>query len=159
MMVVDGPVPLEDVLYQLRKSSRIAPLQILAGDAVLDDLHVRHAQELASRAFAQGRNQADSLPVEFVRYVSGERQIRKALAKVGATDESAQLVLVGFGDKSDDAERHFAHALGLHEAKLPPRDEAWLLAWGISEAMLHATTPERHPDLVLERVAAVELMK
>ncbi len=156
-----GPLKLEDVLFQAKKSARIAPLQVVRADRVLGPDHVRSAALHATRSMAEGRAHAKSLEVEFVRYLAGERQVKAALAKVGLPDEGArEAVAVAFGAHRLDALRHFADALGLEEDDaVAAASEAKLLGFGITATQLGATTAARRFDLVLEAVAAVDLMR
>jgi KEOPS complex subunit Cgi121 len=156
-----GPLKLEDVLFQAKKSARIAPLQVVRADRVVGADHVRSAATHATRAIAQGRAHGKSLETEFARYLAGERQVRAALDKVGLPDEGArEAVVVAFGPHRRDAVRHFADALGLEEDDaLCAASEAKLLDFGITATQLAATTPGRRLDLVLEAVAAVDLMR
>ena len=102
--------------------------------------------------------QAKTLEVEFVRYLSGQRQIRAALDKMGLPDPVPSAAVVALGPKRTDALQHFLHALAprLDDSLLDAR-ESKLLAYGIGANAMAATTPERRLDLVLEAVAAVDL--
>lgn len=156
---LQGPLRLEDVLFQARKSQRIAPLQVVRADRVVGGDHVRQAARGARRAIAEGRAQANSLETEFLRYLAGERQVKSALAKMGLPEVAESAVAVAFGAKRRDALLHFAEALGAEEDDgLVEASMAKLEAFGISQAALQATTPERRLDLALEAVAAVDLM-
>jgi tRNA threonylcarbamoyladenosine modification (KEOPS) complex Cgi121 subunit len=154
-----GPLKLEDVLFELRKSGRIAPVQVVRADRVVGADHVRQAARLARRAIAEGRGQANSLETEFLRYLAGERQVKSALAKMGLPDVGGAAVAVAFGAKRRDALQHLAHALGADEDDaLADASLAKLEAFGVTPAALAATTPARRLDLVLEAVAAVDLL-
>ncbi|MEA3143311.1 MAG: hypothetical protein QOG31_635 [Thermoplasmata archaeon] len=155
-----GPLRLEDILFEARKSGRIAPLQVVRADRVVGPDHLRSAALHAHRAFKEGRAQADTLEVEFLRYLAGERQIRKALDKMGLPEACPAAVAVALGERRLDALRHFVHGLGLREDDTLVRADAGRLrGFGITDAQLAATTPARHLDLALEAVAAVDLLK
>ncbi|MEK6986245.1 MAG: KEOPS complex subunit Cgi121 [Candidatus Thermoplasmatota archaeon] len=160
LAAVRGPLKLEDALFVAKKSSRIAPLQVVRADRVLGSDHVRHAARLAARAAAEGRAQAERPEVEFLRYLAGERSISAALEKMGLPDVTSGAIVIGLGPKGSDAVEHFVHSLGLDEddALLAPR-ESKLLDFGITALQLAATTPERRLDLVLEAVALVDLAR
>ncbi|HEX2066920.1 MAG TPA: KEOPS complex subunit Cgi121, partial [Candidatus Thermoplasmatota archaeon] len=98
-----GPLRLEDVLFAAQKSGRIAPLQVVRADRVVGADHVRSAALHAHRAFREGRAQAGTLEVEFLRYLAGERQIRKALDKMGVPDHAPAGIAVGLGERRVDA--------------------------------------------------------
>ncbi|MES2155208.1 MAG: KEOPS complex subunit Cgi121 [bacterium] len=158
-----GPIRLEDALFTARKSNRIAPLQVVRHDRVLGAAHIRSAALHANRAQAEGRMHAKSLEVEFVRYLAGERQISDALAKMGLPDSkegSDGAVVVALGPKRMDALQHFVHTLGLVEDDgLAAATPTKLSAFGVTKEMLDATTPGKANDVVLEMVAAVDLMR
>lgn len=158
---VRGPLRLADVLFQAKKSARIAPLQAVRADRVVGADHVRSAARHARRALAEGRAHGKSLETEFTRYLAGERQVRAALDKVGIPDGGAtEGVLVAFGPRRADAILHFADSLGLeHDDALVAASESKLIGFGITATQLAATTPARRLDLVLEAVAAVDLMR
>jgi tRNA threonylcarbamoyladenosine modification (KEOPS) complex Cgi121 subunit len=154
-----GPLRLEDVLFEVRKSGRIAPLQVVRADRVVGADHVRHAARLARRAIAEGRAQANSLETEFLRYLAGERQVKAALAKMGLPEETPAAVAVAFGPKRADALAHLEHALCADvDDSLAAASMEKLHAFGVTAAALDSTTPARRLDLVLEAVAAVDLM-
>jgi tRNA threonylcarbamoyladenosine modification (KEOPS) complex Cgi121 subunit len=155
-----GPLKLEDVLFLVKKSARIAPLQVVRADRVVGADHVRQAARCARRAMAEGRAQANSLETEFLRYLAGERQVKTALAKMGLPEVADAAVAVGFGPHRADALTHLAEALGAEEDDgLAAASMAKLRSFGVAEAALAATTPARHLDLALEAVAAVDLMR
>ena len=155
-----GPLSLDDALFQARKSARIAPLQLARADRIVGTDHIRSAALHAARSLAEGRAQAKSLDVEFMRYLAGERQIKSALAKMGLGETNAAVAVVGFGPKRKDAIEHFVDSLGLREDdKVLDASDAKLAAFGITATQLAATTPSRRLDLALEAVALVDLMR
>jgi len=158
---VRGRLSLDDALFQAKKSARIAPLQVVRADRVVGADHVRSAAVHARRAIAQDRAHGKSLETEFARYLAGVRQVRAALDKVGVPDVGTDAAaVVAFGPHRLDAIRHFADSLGLEEddGALAASD-AKLHGFGITATQLAATTPARRLDLVLEAVAAVDLMR
>ena len=157
---VRGPQRLDDLLFQAKKASRLAPLQLLRADRVVGIDHVRQAARLTWRAIAEGRQRAERVEVEFTRYVAGKRTIKEALAHMGLEDDAPGAVVVGLGEQAAKAVEYFVEMLGLEEDDtLLQADPEKLRAFGISDEMLAATTPARHMDLVLEAVAAVDLLR
>lgn len=155
-----GPLRLEDVLFVAKKSNRIGPLQAVRADLVVGVDHVRSAAMHAQRAQRQGRMHANSVEVEFVRYLAGERQIRAALDKVGLPDGAPSAAVVTFGPKRTDALQHFLHSLApKQDDKVLEAAESKLVQFGITSKALQATTPARRMDLVLEAVASVDLLR
>jgi tRNA threonylcarbamoyladenosine modification (KEOPS) complex Cgi121 subunit len=94
--------------------------------------------------------------MECLLYASGERQISKAQEKMGIKSGTERVALVLFGPRIEDA----LSALDL------VRDDAVLdasvekaLRFGVEQKEIDALGPERASDLVLERVAFVDILK
>ena len=131
-------------------------LQILDARLVCGLDHLVSAAEHAERAMRQGTNASKALAVEFVVYASGERQIADALAKMGIRDDTTEFAVIVFG--GDPAKALEALRLTRDDAVLAATP-AKLRAFGLSEAELASVPPHRQADLVLERVALVDLLK
>jgi tRNA threonylcarbamoyladenosine modification (KEOPS) complex Cgi121 subunit len=154
-----GPLRLEDILFAAKKSNKIAALQVVRTDRVVGEMHLRSAALHTHRAFAQGRNTADRPEVEFTRYLAGERQIRKAIDKMGLQDNAPNGIVVALGAKRTDATEHLVHSLGLRtDDSILGADLDRLRAFGVSEKAIQATTPAKRLDLAIEAVALVDLM-
>ncbi len=157
---VRGPLTLDNVIFQARKASRLAPLQVVRADRVIGFDHIRAAAHHAQRAMDEGRNKADDLAVEFVRYLSGKRTIREALGHMGVPKTCDTAVVVSIGEKRHDAIDYFADMLGLNQDNtlLEPTPQK-LTDFGLPDA-LNSNTPEAlRYDRILEAVAAVDLMR
>jgi KEOPS complex subunit Cgi121 len=142
----------------LRRASTMgAEVALLDADKVCGTDHLESAVMHARRAFERGTNAANTLGMEVILYASGERQISKAKRKMGlhAETERVAVVLLGEGDMDRVLED-----LGLR------RDDSLLDcipskigAFGLDPRELEAVGVERAQDLVLEKVAFVELLK
>lgn len=157
--VVEGPLRLEDLLFQAKKASRLAPVQVVREDRVVGLDHLRTAAAHMWRAMEEGRNQANRPEVEFTRYLAGRRTIQEALTHMGIEDGAPRGVVVGLGDDREKAVEYFVEMLGLVEGTLPDADEAHARAFGITDDAWETTTGERRLDLPLEAVASVDLMR
>jgi len=121
--------------------------------------HLNSAVLHARRAFERQANVANTLGMEVILYASGERQISKAKKKMGLHQETERVALVVLGppDAGIDAV--------LRRLELR-RDDALLecslakgLAFGIGTAELGTVGEDHLTDLVLEKVAFVEVLK
>lgn len=119
--------------------------------------HLISAVEHALRAKGEGRATSRTLAGEVLLYASGERQVGDALAKVGLKGrvEAAALVVLGSSPTGELLGR-----LGW------ARDDGLLLAegkdptaFGLTGEELSTVAPGAAADLILERVALVDLMK
>ncbi len=146
-------------MVRLREEASGLNLEVQAFDArmIFGEDHLRTAVEHAERAFARGTNVAKDRMMEILLYASGERQISTALEKVGLKEdgEGVALVIAGEGDVNA-----LLRSLGLdRDDRLLNGKEELLPAFGISEAEIGTVPRDRVFDLVLERVALVDLMK
>ncbi|MBI4415947.1 MAG: hypothetical protein HY557_03075 [Euryarchaeota archaeon] len=132
-------------------------VQLLDARYVVGRDHLVSAAEHAERAMREGTNVAKSLAVEFVLYASGERQIADALRKMGIRDDTREFAVVLFGD-ANPGELLAVLNLTRDDGVLAP-SLGKLAAFGITEAELASVPPDRIADLVLERVALVDLAK
>lgn len=137
-----------------------APVQLVRGDRVHGRDHLALAATLAQRAFAEGRARAADVPTETALYAAGERQVGKALAFLGLQADTREVAAVAWGADAGGALDRLAAQQGWS------RDDAVLAggphvldAFGIT-AEERAMLPEgRAGDLVLERVALVDVLK
>lgn len=153
------PGPVEDRLEAAKKrgSAHGVEVQLLDARYVCGRDHLVTAAEHAERAMREGRNAAKSLAVEFVLYASGERQISEAIAKMGIREDSTEFAVVQFGGEDPDAA---LEALGLtrDDDVLGASDEK-IRAFGLMEPEIASVPEGQAADLVLERVALVDLLK
>src|SRR3972149_2587606 len=116
--------------------------------------HLLVAFEHADRAMREGTNVARSLAVEFVLYASGERQINEAIAKMGGRGDTTEFAVALFGGDPAPA----LEALGLtRDDTVLSATPVKLRSFGLSDRELATVPPVRQADLVLERVAPVDL--
>ena len=132
-----------------------ADILVLRGDMVFGPEHIASAAYHAKKAFDEGRNSSDSLAMETLLYASGERQLSSAIGKMGVDDRTSEVVVVRLSGDTFVPEEGW---IPLQEAGAEAIHER-LLMFGISHEELSTVPEERWPDLVLERVAAVDLIK
>jgi len=137
------------------------PVQLVRADRICGPDHLAHAVRLAARAQAQGRGASDALPAEVVRYLAGERQITKALAKVGiAPGADVRIAALAFGERAKEALDRLATAERWADDPEPLRaTREGLLALGVSPEELILLPEARWEDLALERAALVDVAK
>lgn len=149
---VSDPEELYLTLHRMGEGSAAA----MNSKKVCGKEHLMSAATHAQRAFERGTNSSSSLGLETVLYASGERQISRALEKMGLLPGSEEVALVLFDLDPDEAIRGLGMARddGILECTLEK-----LKAFGITDEELDAVPQELIGDLVLERVAFVEIVK
>ena len=128
----------------------------LGGEVVLFDpsmvcgkAHILSAARHAERAFAEGTNRARNILTEIVLFAACERQIGKALKKMGPKGDCMVAAVLDCGD-----DLHLDELGAVRDDSLcdPSEEKAWNLGAEIYEGV----PPE---DCVLEMVAMVDLLK
>jgi len=147
----------EDLLNRVSKTARGSGSEVLVlkGDLVFGADHVRCALYHARKAIEERRNASDSLAMETLLYSSGERQLSSAIKKMSVDKETESVAVVNLSG---------AHLKPGQDWREMPRipsavDPADLRRFGISDSELGTVSEERAVELVLERVAAVDILK
>lgn len=142
-----------------RAADLTAEVVLMDADKVYGVDHLDSAVLHARRAFERQANAANTLGMEVILYASGERQISKAKKKMGLHQETERVALVVLGPDDADIEA----VLKRLELR---RDDALLEcsltkgeAFGIGTDELGTVGEALLADLVLERVAFVEVLK
>jgi KEOPS complex subunit Cgi121 len=135
------------------------PCEVLPMDAdlVCGKAHLEAAVAHAKRALEQGTNFSSTVSMETMLFASGERQISKAKEKMGVKDGMRHFALVLF-----DCDDPMAIIRKLKMIKddlvlLPSKEKA--IGFGIEQDELESVPEWQVPDLVLERVDFVEILK
>jgi tRNA threonylcarbamoyladenosine modification (KEOPS) complex Cgi121 subunit len=135
-------------------SSPDTQVLVTRADAIFGMDHLRSALYHAKRAIEQGTNSSDSLAMETLLYASAERQLSTAIKKMSVNAQTEELVvaqLAGHPVEPEEDWRVLDNATGLMADRL--------LRFGLTKAEL-ATIEKRSPlELVLEKVAAVDILK
>lgn len=131
--------------------------QMFNADLVFGKSHIISAYDHAKRAYDQKTNSSTSLVNETLLYASGERQISSAIKKMGIEEGTGRFCIVLVGDCSLDK---LVELLNLErDDSVLDGDVEKLMAFGITEREIETVPKEKVFDLVLERVAMVDLLK
>ena len=177
MLTVFGAKGLvDDVDDFLRKISDFSTkhrvvIQVFNADLVYGRDHVLSAVEHALRAFREGSNSMRSLGMEILLYAAGERQIGEALSKMGvkAGDDSRCVFVVVSsvhdfeetkGFFSEDDVEVLTGFLGFkRDDSVFDGDEDTLRMFGLSDGEIRTVEKDKYEDLILEKVAMVDVVK
>lgn len=139
-----------------------AAVQCMRADRLWSVAHLERACALAARAFAERRNRASEIGLEALCYAAGERQIERAIARLGlAPGRGVPIAAVAFGPRGPAALDALLSRTGWRVANVfdAPRGEDVLDALGVGADLRRSVPRERWGGLVLERVALVDLPK
>ena len=160
--ILEGAVSIDNVdefLQKVKKISKETNITIAAMDAdkLAGEEHVRFAVEKAIRSFENGKNIANDLAKEIMLYASGSRQITKAV-KMGIHEGRNRVALIAVDETPN--------LYGFDEIRPEPvlaynnsKKDVIMEIFGITQDELNAVGEEKIPDLVLERVALLDVIK
>ncbi|MGQ0535234.1 MAG: KEOPS complex subunit Cgi121 [Methanobacteriota archaeon] len=137
-----------------------ADVQLMDAGFVATPLQLSSAVHHAARAHEEGRGRSKDLGLEILCYASGCRQIREAVRKAGLRAGCDRIAAVAIGPTPDEALSDLAARLGWRrdDAVLDGGREA-LRRLGVPDAAMASVPPDRVPELALERVAMMDLVK
>jgi KEOPS complex subunit Cgi121 len=160
--ILEGMIFIKDIeifLTKIKEISKGKDTVILALDAdkLAGKEHLMFAIEKAMKSFKTGRNIANDLGKEIMLYAAGTRQINRAMI-IGVHNGNNNIALVAIGDDVDLSlfeEITRKHVLQYEGSK----NRALVEIFNITDEEIKIVGVERIPELVLERVALVDVLK
>jgi KEOPS complex subunit Cgi121 len=160
--ILEGTIFIDDVEGFLDKIKKISKeknitIQALDADKLAGEKHIRFAVEKAMNSFKTSTNIANDLAKEIMLYASGTRQISKAM-RLGIHKGKNNIALVAVGKEPNLS--------AFNEIKPKPvleynesKKEAVMEVFNITNEEIEAVGEEKISELVLERVALVDVIK
>ncbi|VVB84511.1 Regulatory protein Cgi121 [uncultured archaeon] len=160
--ILEGTIFIDDVEGFLDKIKKISKeknitIQALDADKLAGKEHIRFAVEKAMNSFKAGTNIANDLAKEIMLYTAGTRQISKAM-RLGIHKGENNIALVAVGEETDLSafnEIKPGQVIEYNESKR----EAIMKVFNITREEIEAVEEEKISELVLERVALVDVIK
>jgi KEOPS complex subunit Cgi121 len=148
---------------QLSKQNNVI-IQIVNADVIFGKDHIVSAYYHTNRCFENNTNSLDDKSLEFLLYLSGERQISKAIKKVGITNQVNTFAIIIIPlQKENDCESILAHIVSqfnfVKDDAILAGDKTTLKRFGISEKEISTVPEENYADIILEKVALVDIIK
>ena len=128
---------------------------ILRADMVFGEDHIKSALYHARKAMDEGRNSSSSLAMETLLYASGERQLGSAIKKMSVGSETDRVAVAQLTPGPLELGGAW-EPIGL---SLPNVKMQRLRKFGTSEEELRTMDGKDPAELVLEKVAAVDVIK
>ena len=167
LQILSGLIHIEDLREFLKtlgdiSSSNNVTIQALDADKIAGERHVRFAVKKATDAMEAHTNVANDLGVEIMRYAAGERQIEKAFS-IGLHEGENKVVFVLVGEEqslslASDALLEIIVKKPLLDYSSSKR-ESIISQFNITESEIAAVGEDKIPELVIERVALVDVLK
>jgi tRNA threonylcarbamoyladenosine modification (KEOPS) complex Cgi121 subunit len=167
--IVGGRATVDEVDGLLRRLARVdrrhgTVSQIFDASRIAGRGHLLHAARLALIAQATGKNFASSLNIELACWVAGERQIGRALEKVGLHKGGMTVAVLTVGRTRSAVKRSQADIL--HELRIERDDDVVEFEPKKIAALLKVFSIPKHEleiadirKLVLERIALLSLQR
>lgn len=166
--VLKGELDKDSILNRVQTLSKEVSkiIQIFDSELIYGKDHIISACEHAMRAFDQGKAVSDSLAMEILLYTAGDYQIKVALDKLGVKENTKGIAMV-FINKNRNEKNKFNKQFNkfCSEFDMKPDDEVLigdkdtLHKFGISDDELLAVPEDHWLELVLEKVALVDIKK
>jgi KEOPS complex subunit Cgi121 len=147
-------VQLMDRMLRMAEERGIS-LLVLREEMTFGPDHLASALHHANKAFDEGRNSSDSLAMETLLYASGERQLSSAIRKMGVDGDTTGVVVARLTSGEFEPEDGW---IPFADVEQKPEEDR-LARFGISPSETGTIDEEDWLDLVLERVAAVDLIR
>ena len=137
-------------------------IQSFNADLIFGKNHLISSVKHAKRAFENNTNTCNSLEMEILLYASGKRQLKHAIPKMGVKkgDVEVVFVLIYKKEKNEDLINRL-----LDKIEFERDDEViqgninTLKKLGFKNSQIQTVSKEKFGDLVLERVAMVDIIK
>lgn len=159
--ILEGTIFIDNTELFLKKLREISKdknrvIQALDADKLAGREHLMFAIEKAMNSFKTGRNIANDLAKEIMLYAAGTRQISRAI-KIGIHHGKNNMAIVAIGEDIDLS--GFDIAPGNVLQYNGSKNRALMDIFNITEEEINAVGSDKIPELVLERVALVDVLK
>ena len=135
-------------------------IQVFDADLIYERNHLQSAYDHAKRAFDNNKNSTNSLAMETLLYAAGERQLKIAIPKIGAKEGEVDVAVLFIGSNTKEIISKFLDNFGFTlDDKVLKGDINTLKKFGIAESEIKTVSEELYGDLILEKVAIVDIIK
>ncbi len=138
-------------------------IQVFDADMIFGEIHIFSALKHAQRAMKRKTNTTNSLEMETILYASGERQLKLAIPKMGIKKGKANIAFLLISEKNQITNKIINELLGA--TSLNQDDQVLfgnintLKNFGINDHEIKTVTKAKYEDLILEKVAMVDVIK
>jgi KEOPS complex subunit Cgi121 len=138
-------------------------VQVFNADVIYGKKHLLSAFNHAKRAFERKNNTTNSIQMETLLYASGERQLKYAIPKMGIKKGKINIALLFITEQIEISDKPINDLIGIlnleKDDKVLEGDENTLKCFGLSERIIKTVARNKYVDLILERVALVDILK
>ena len=134
--------------------------QLFDAELIYGKNHIVSAVEHAKRSMDRKTNTTNSLEMEILLYASGERQLKIAIPKMGIKKNNTKIAIVFINDISDKLIDELLNECSLvKDNKVLEGNIDTLKKFGLNEDEIKTVQEHKYEDLILEKVAMVDIIK
>jgi len=168
LKIIGAQGRVDDVDKFLKKIRQFADknnliIQIFNADLIYGKNHLISAVEHAERAIKKNTNATNSLEMEIMLYVSGERQIKLAIPKMGVKMGNSKVAFVICKNKGQIQNSTIDNLIKLiafrRDDSVLEGNKDTIINFGITEEEKDTVSELKYEDLILEKVAMVDVIK
>jgi KEOPS complex subunit Cgi121 len=170
MDIISGQIQIDNVNTFMDKlqtfSSSDITVQAFNAKMIFGKQHLFSAVHHTIRAKNQNRLITHSLSMELLLYASGERQLKHAIPKMGVTEDMKSIVILIMylrkhcHDIKEKLLKMLTHSYSFTEdPRVLNSDVQSLHLFGITDEELQTIPKDKYQDLILEKVALVDIIK
>jgi len=137
-------------------------IQAFNANVIYGQNHLISAVDHAIRAMERKTNTTNSLAMEILLYAAGERQLKLAIPKMGVEKGDSNIAFVIVDDKKRDEksiDELLKDLLLKRDDRVLEGNEDTLRAFGLNDKTIKTVTKDKYGDLILEKVAMVDIIK
>jgi len=142
-------------------------IQVFNADMIYGKNHIISSVEHAKRAMNSKTNTTNSLGMEILLYASGERQLKLAIPKMGVKKGQSNIafVFLSFNKKIkvkmiDHLSDEILKLLSFYRNDaILDGNKSVLKRFGIDETEISTVSKDKYGDLILEKIAMVDIIK
>ena len=161
----------EKFLKQIKKYAEKNKIliQVFNADLIYGEKHLLSAFEHAKRAIEQETNTTNSFEMEIILYASGERQLKIAIPKMGVKTGKNNLAFIFINNfrKTETQEKKLDKIIDaffkqfhlIRDDKVLEGDIDTLKKFGLTKVEIETVTENKYQDLILEKIAMVDIIK
>ncbi|NHJ40850.1 MAG: hypothetical protein FK731_12540 [Asgard group archaeon] len=167
--IIGAPGNIHDIEGFLKKVTQFVKennvlIQVFDAELIYGKNHLISAYEHAKRAMDRKKNTTNSIEMETLLYASGERQLKLAIPKMGVKKSSVSVALIFIAESktkiSDQLISEFLKELSLNrDDGVLEGNENTLKKFGITETEIRTVMKVKYGNLILEKVALVDIIK
>lgn len=165
LKILGGAIEIKDptkFIEEVRDLSEDSVVQVVNADFIVGREHVEFAVKKALDSFKSGKNISRDLSIEIMLYLSGKRNIDKAM-EIGVKKGKNDALFILYGDDTENLEKEIEDRYVVEEKDLLRYDkskkEKIMEFFGITKEEIEAVGEEKIPKLVMERGILLNILK